>query len=224
MKLEDDFEVDDGFEEEEKINPLVAAGIFLGLIIVAAFICAFVWSATHKDVGEELPISSTETIREIESAAENEIDEVVDAEYSEEESVKSGMVEEEAAEETDKSMAMETETASVLEDEVTKATEATGLEYTTTVEQDDSNCITTQDGRVIIFTDCDDYVRPKELVNLRTEPSTSQGESTVKCQITHADIVHRTGYSADSGWSRVEFYGELLYVVSSYVYNAEPAE
>jgi len=97
----------------------------------------------------------------------------------------------------------------------------TDLTYKPPVEQGNPNRITTQDGRVIIFEDCDDYVRPKEYVNLRVEPSTSQGQNTVHCQITNADKVHRTGYSADSGWSRVEFNGNVLYVVSSYVLSAE---
>ncbi len=95
----------------------------------------------------------------------------------------------------------------------------TDLSYQTPVETSDPNRITTQDGRVIIFVDCDDYVNPKQYVNLRTEPSTSQGDNTTRCQINSGTIVHRTGYSADSGWSRVEYEGEILYVVSSMVYE-----
>ena len=67
----------------------------------------------------------------------------------------------------------------------------------------------------IIFADCSDNITPKEYVNLRTEPSTSQGEATVRCQVKSGETVRRTGYSADSGWSRVEYNGEVLYVVSS---------
>ena len=101
----------------------------------------------------------------------------------------------------------------------------TDLDYKTPVAPSDPNRITTQDGRVIIFTDCDDYITPKEYVNLRTEPSTSQGDSTVSCQVSNGEVVRRTGYSQDSGWSRVEYNGEVLYVVSSYVTAAQaPAQ
>ena len=91
----------------------------------------------------------------------------------------------------------------------------TDLSYKTPVTASTPNRVSTQDGRVIIFTDCDDYITPKEYVNLRTEPSTSEGDSTVRCQVNNGESMHRTGYSADSGWSRVEYNGEVLYVVSS---------
>lgn len=97
----------------------------------------------------------------------------------------------------------------------------TDLTYKTPVKAGNPNRINTQDGRVIIFVDCDDNVTPKEYVNLRTEPSTSQGNATARCQISNGTSVHRTGYSPDSGWSRVEYNGEILYVVSSMVYTVQ---
>lgn len=93
----------------------------------------------------------------------------------------------------------------------------TDLNYKPPVAENNPNRVVTQDNRVIIFTDCSDNITPKEYVNLRTEPSTSQGEATVKCQVNSGETVVRTGYSADSGWSRVEYNGEVLYVVSSLV-------
>ena len=95
----------------------------------------------------------------------------------------------------------------------------TDLDYKTPLVAGDVNWVTTLDGRIIIFTDCDDYITPKEYVNLRVEPSTTEGDSTVRCQINNGDKVHRTGYSPDSGWSRVEYNGEILYVVSSMIYG-----
>lgn len=89
--------------------------------------------------------------------------------------------------------------------------------------QGNHNRVSTQDGRVIIFTDCSDDVTPKEYVNLRVEPSTSEGDTTIKCQISNGTVVHRTGYSPDSGWSRVEYNGDILYVVTSLV-NTVAAE
>ena len=93
----------------------------------------------------------------------------------------------------------------------------TDLSYKTPVTPSNPNRVSTLDGRVIIFTDCNDNVTPKEYVNLRTEPSTSEGQSTVKCQVNNGESMHRTGYSSDSGWSRVEYNGEVLYVVTSLV-------
>lgn len=97
----------------------------------------------------------------------------------------------------------------------------TDLNYKAPVAAADPNRITTLDGRVIIFADCSDNITPKEYVNLRTEPSTSQGETTVRCQVKNGETVLRTGYSTDSGWSRVEYNGEVLYVVSSLMKAAE---
>lgn len=93
----------------------------------------------------------------------------------------------------------------------------TDLDYRPPVAQGDPNRVATMDGRVIIFVDCDDIVTPKEYVNLRIEPSTSQGEDTVRAQLQGGEQARRTGYSPDAGWSRVEYNGEVLYVVSSYV-------
>ncbi len=100
----------------------------------------------------------------------------------------------------------------------------TDLNYKPPVTPSNPNRVSTKDGRVIIFTDYSDNVTPKEYVNLRTEPSTSEGESTVRCQIKNGDVVHRTGYSPDSGWSRVEYNGEILYVVSSMIYTTDTTE
>lgn len=77
--------------------------------------------------------------------------------------------------------------------------------------------VITSDGREVIFTDCDNIITPKEYVNLRTEPSTAGGESTVFCQASAGDIIRRTGISPDFGWSRIEYADQVLYVVTSNV-------
>ena len=100
----------------------------------------------------------------------------------------------------------------------------TDLTYKTPEKPRNPNRVSTQDGRVIVFTDCDDYITPKELINLRTEPSTSEGESTVRTQIQNGTSLHRTGYSEGSGWSRVEYNGEILYAVTSYVISGSAPE
>lgn len=100
----------------------------------------------------------------------------------------------------------------------------TDLTYKTPEKPTYPNRVSTQDGRVIVFTDCDDYITPKDLINLRTEPSTSEGESTVRTQVRNGTNLHRTGYSEGSGWSRVEYNGEILYVVTSYVISGSAPE
>ena len=100
----------------------------------------------------------------------------------------------------------------------------TDLAYKTPEKPSNPNRVSTQDGRVIVFTDCDDYITPKELINLRTEPSTSEGESTVRTQVRNGTNLHRTGYSEASGWSRVEYNGEILYAVTNYVISGSAPE
>lgn len=293
---------DDFDEENEKMNPFMAAGIFLGLIVVAAIVCVILWSVTHKNSDE--PANATETVEEASEEYDNvdlatletetaddeaTEDQEIEYDFSDNETMESGLAGNETIEAPQSSEVSEIETEvdpisgtesmeftevsdtvtakdltnlrsvpSTLDSENvvaqllngdtlarTGVNDATGwsrldyngqavyavsgylttdLTYKPPMEANNPNRITTQDGRVIIFTDCDDYITPKEYVNLRIEPSTSQGETTVKCQIHHGDIVHRTGYSPDSGWSRVEYNGEILYVVSSFVYNKEATE
>ena len=98
------------------------------------------------------------------------------------------------------------------------------LNYTPPVQAADPNQLTTADGRVIVFKNCDEWVTPKEYANLRTEPSTSQGDSMVSCRLNYGERAHRTGWSEDTGWSRVEYNGQVLYVVSSLVFSVEEAQ
>lgn len=100
----------------------------------------------------------------------------------------------------------------------------TDTSYKTPTVPVNSNRVSTQDGRVIVFVDCDDYITPKDLINLRTEPSTSEGESTVRTQVRNGTNLHRTGYSEASGWSKVEYNGEILYAVTSYVVSGTAPE
>ena len=100
----------------------------------------------------------------------------------------------------------------------------TDLNYQPPLPPSDPNRVSTAGGRIIVFTNCDDWISPKEYVNLRTEPSTSEGDNTVSCQLYNGQKVHRTGYSADSGWSRVDYGGQVLYVVTSFMVETEAAE
>lgn len=81
-------------------------------------------------------------------------------------------------------------------------------------EEEDSQEITTQ------FTEVNEQVTAKEVVNLRTMPSTTNENSVVVAQLNNGEIITRTGINTDVGWSRVVYNGQVLYCVSSYL---EPA-
>jgi len=77
------------------------------------------------------------------------------------------------------------------------------------------------DGIKTEFTPRDENVTPKEAVNLRTLPSVTNPESVVVVKLPYGSIVKRTGINEELGWSRVEYEGQVLYCVSSYVFVVE---
>lgn len=77
------------------------------------------------------------------------------------------------------------------------------------------------DGIKTVFTACNDMVSPKIEVNLRTLPSVTNPEAKVVVTLPSGSKVKRTGINNDVGWSRVEYEGQVLYCVSSYVYVVE---
>ncbi len=88
----------------------------------------------------------------------------------------------------------------------------------------DGKSFATYDGRVITFQEADDWVSPKNRVNLRGEPSTSEGNGTIHATLEYGEKVHRIGVSqteGSQGWSQVEYNGEILYAVTSYLYVVE---
>ncbi len=77
------------------------------------------------------------------------------------------------------------------------------------------------DGIQTVFTEVDDWVTAKDTVNLRTLPSVTHEGSEVIAQIKNGDVIHRIGINTDLGWSKVEYNGQILYCVSSYLTEAE---
>lgn len=71
------------------------------------------------------------------------------------------------------------------------------------------------------FEDVHEPVTAKNAVNLRTLPSTEHPDVKVVAQLTNGEVVIRTGINHDLGWSRVEYNGQVLYCVSSYLTEAE---
>lgn len=73
------------------------------------------------------------------------------------------------------------------------------------------------DGINTVFTACNDRVTAKELVNLRTIPSVTRADSVVIAQLPKGQWITRTGINTDVGWSRVEYNGQTLYCITSYL-------
>ncbi len=66
------------------------------------------------------------------------------------------------------------------------------------------------------FTDVNETVTAKESVNLRDIPGQGS-DSTIKATLNYGDTATRTGISEEYGWSRVEYNGQTLYCVTSYL-------
>lgn len=71
------------------------------------------------------------------------------------------------------------------------------------------------------FEAVNEKVTAKDVVNLRTLPSTEHPNVKVVCQLHKGEIAIRTGINHDLGWSRVEYNGQILYCVSNYLKKAE---
>lgn len=67
------------------------------------------------------------------------------------------------------------------------------------------------------FTSCNDQVTPKEEINLRNKPSVTDSDSVVVATVKNGVMLTRTGYNKELGWSRVEYNGQTLYCVTSYL-------
>lgn len=77
------------------------------------------------------------------------------------------------------------------------------------------------DGIETVFRAVNDKVTPKDAVNLRTLPSVTNEASKVVAKVSSGEVLIRTGINDELGWSRVEYNGQILYCVSSYLKEAE---
>jgi len=66
-----------------------------------------------------------------------------------------------------------------------------------------------------------DRVTAKVEVNLRSLPSVEDPDCVVVATLTNGEVVERTGINRDLGWSRVQYNGQTLYCVSSYLKTVE---
>ena len=73
------------------------------------------------------------------------------------------------------------------------------------------------DGIKTKFSDCQEQVTPKIEINLRSIPSVTNPNSVVVATLRAGEVFVRTGINTELGWSRVEYNGQVLYCVSSYL-------
>lgn len=71
------------------------------------------------------------------------------------------------------------------------------------------------------FEKVDEFVTAKEVTNLRSEPSTDQGQLTVITQLSNGQNAHRIGINPNTGWSQLEYNGQVVYAVSQYLTTVE---
>lgn len=90
--------------------------------------------------------------------------------------------------------------------------------YSTESEAKDSETPETAKADVealMSFVEVNEPVTAKNSTNLRTEPSTTG--DTVVYILNNGEIVTRTGICENAGWSRVDYNGQTLYAVTSYL-------
>ena len=63
----------------------------------------------------------------------------------------------------------------------------------------------------------DDMVTAKKAVNLRSLPSTEDPRCVIVAQLHNGVVIRRTGINRDLGWSRVDYNGQPLYCITSYL-------
>lgn len=67
------------------------------------------------------------------------------------------------------------------------------------------------------FVDVNEQVTPKIEVNLRLLPSVTNPKAKIVATVKNGEVFTRTGSNDELGWSRVEYKGQVLYCISSYV-------
>lgn len=73
------------------------------------------------------------------------------------------------------------------------------------------------DGLKTRFADRNEQMTAKIEVNLRKLPSVTNPDAVVVATLHNGEYVTRTGINEDYGWSRVDYNGQTLYCISSYL-------
>lgn len=85
------------------------------------------------------------------------------------------------------------------------------------VEAPDDPTYEEQNGIKTKFKDADDWLTPKDEINLRSKPTTDNSVGPVVVTLKKGDLVHRIGVNEELGWSKVLFNNQILYCVTSYM-------
>ena len=92
----------------------------------------------------------------------------------------------------------------------------TDLQYQTPVQPQEEGA-GSGDGLKTKFADRNEQVTAKIEVNLRALPSVTNPDATVVAVLHNGEYVTRTGINEEYGWSRVDYNGQTLYCISSYL-------
>ena len=91
-----------------------------------------------------------------------------------------------------------------------------------TVPGSSASAASADDGEIKTkFEPVNQKVTAKNEVNLRSLPSVEDEDCVVVALLKNGEIVTRTGINRDVGWSRVEYQGQTLYCISSYLTEVE---
>ena len=85
------------------------------------------------------------------------------------------------------------------------------------LEENDAPAPTEDSSIQTQFRPVNDRVTAKDVVNLRSLPSVMDPDCKVIAQLHKGDVILRTGINEDVGWSRVEYNGQILYCITSYL-------
>lgn len=69
----------------------------------------------------------------------------------------------------------------------------------------------------MIFKEAGDRVTAKIEVNLRSVASQAEGDATVVAKLKAGEVLDRTGIAQEQGWSRLNYNGQTVYAVTSYL-------
>ncbi len=69
----------------------------------------------------------------------------------------------------------------------------------------------------LTFAPVEDKVTAKDVTNLRSEPSTAQGQATVVAQLRNGETAVRIGREDTTGWSKLVYDGKIVYASTNYL-------
>lgn len=100
---------------------------------------------------------------------------------------------------------------------LTEVTDASAVPDQGTLETQPTESVTQQVEIQTQFEFVDDKVTAKKAVNLRSLPSVEDPRCVVVAQLDNGVVIRRTGINHDLGWSRVDYNGQPLYCITSYL-------